>query len=111
MLNRALITALSILAFSLPAAAAQSIVGSWDFPENKCSSPIRLGPMSMKSDDVDCRFTSVKRKGNTVTWQGTCDDAEGSAAQIVTAKLGRNGRLTIRYAPGGNVLAGLMRCN
>jgi hypothetical protein len=111
MVKRALITALSILAFSLPAAAAQSIVGAWDFPASNCSSPIRLGPMSMKSEDVTCRFTSVTRKGNTVTWKGVCDDAEGSAPQTVTAKLGSNGRLTIRYAPGGNVLAGLMRCN
>jgi hypothetical protein len=101
---------LCLITLALPASAAQSIVGAWDFAESNCKYPTRLGPMSMKNEDVDCRFTSVKRKGNTVTWKGTCNDAEGSASQTVTAKLGSNGRLTIRYAPGGNVLANLVRC-
>jgi hypothetical protein len=102
--------AFALLAAPLPAFAAQSIVGSWDFPENKCSSPIIISAMAMKSEDVDCKFSTVTRSGNTVTWKGICDGAEGASNETVIAKLNAKGRLNIRYVPGGNVLPGLRRC-
>jgi hypothetical protein len=100
----------SALISTTPTLAAKSIVGIWDFPGNNCSAPIRLSALAMKSEDVDCRFATVKRKGNTVTWKGVCDDAEGSANQTVIAKLNTKDQLTIRYVPGGNVLPNLVRC-
>lgn len=45
-----------------------------------------------------------------VTWQGVCDDAEGSARQSVIATE-TDGKLTIRYVPGGNVIDNLIRCH
>ncbi len=101
---------LTTACLTTPTLAAKSIVGLWDFPENACSAPIRLSALAMISEDVDCRFSTVKRKGNTVTWKGVCDDAEGSANQTVIAKLNSRDRLTIRYVPGGNVLPNLVRC-
>ena len=94
-----------------PALAAKpmSIVGEWALPGESCQDAISIGPMTMKSADVDCRFDSVKRKGHVVTWTGTCDDAEGSSRQTVTATE-KDGRLTIRYAPGGNMIENLWRC-
>ena len=59
-------------------AAPPSIVGDWRFPEETVRSAIRIGPLSLDSEDVACRFTSVERDGNRVTWQGVCDDAEGA---------------------------------
>jgi hypothetical protein len=87
----------------------RSIVGRWHFSGESCESPIVIGPKSLKSEDVDCRFASVTRKGNTVTWKGVCDDAEGSSNQTVIATQDE-GRLTIRYVQGGNVLENLERC-
>jgi Protein of unknown function (DUF3617) len=103
--------AFTIVAVTAPSVfAATSIVGTWDFPDQDCASPIRISAMAMVSEDVNCRFTSVKRKGDTVTWKGNCDGAEGSSQETVTARLSKKGRLTISYAPGGNVLANLKRC-
>lgn len=94
---------------SAAAAKPASIVGDWRFAEESCASAIRIGAMSLSSEDVSCRFSSVRREGSRVTWKGICDDAEGSSAQTVTATEA-DGRLTIRYIPGGNGLADLIRC-
>jgi len=107
-------TSISVLIVALltiegHAAKPASIVGKWRFPAETCDQAIRIGPMSLDSEDVACRFTSVKRVGATVTWQGNCDDAEGGSSETVIASE-VNGRLTIRYAKGGNVLEGLLRC-
>jgi hypothetical protein len=104
--------ALALLCLAtLPALADElrSIVGNWRFAQESCALPIRIGPKSLTSEDVSCRFTSVVRNGRTVTWTGVCEDAEGSANETVVATE-RNGRLTIRYLKGGNVLADLVRC-
>jgi hypothetical protein len=105
-----LLLVLPLLCFPVAVAAKPaSIVGDWRFPEETCANPLRIGPMSLASEDVSCRFASVKRTGNRVTWKGICDGAEGSSEQTVTATETK-GRLTIRYTPGGNVLEGLVRC-
>jgi hypothetical protein len=98
-----------------PALAQQprSIVGKWHFPGQGCGrddGAIIIGPMSLEGEDVLCKFTSVKREGNRVTWKGSCDSSgEGSSRETVTATETAKG-LTIRYHPGGNVLEGLQRC-
>lgn len=99
---------------TLPALAQQprSIVGFWRWPEAGCNrhdGAIRIMPMEMVSEDVTCKFASVKREGSTVIWQGSCDSAEGGSKQTVTATEANN-RLTITFRPGGNKLEGLMRC-
>ena len=102
----------AVLLFSSTFALAEkpmTIVGEWALPGESCVDAIGIGPMTMKSVDVDCRFTSVKRKGHVVTWKGVCDDAEGSSKQTVIATE-KNGRLTIRYVPGGNTIRNLWRC-
>ncbi len=110
---RVLIAATVLLAASAAhAEKPRSIVGLWAFDSASCTEEagaIRLGPKSMKGTDVYCRFRSVERKGNTVIWKGPCDDAEGSSEQTVTA-VEKDGKLTITYTPGGNVLEGLGRC-
>ena len=109
---KSLLFATFALLSAAPALAGQpSIVGRWGTPGDGCSGnlSIFIQPLSLSSEDVTCTFTSVKRAGNTVTWHGTCDDAEGSAEQTVIATL--NGKvLSFRYEPGGNVVTGLRRC-
>jgi hypothetical protein len=90
--------------------AATSIIGKWDFSAEKCRLPIHISAMSMVHADVNCQFSSVKRRGNTVTWLGICEDDEGTSQETVTARLDRKGRLTISYGRGGNVLRNLVRC-
>ena len=102
-----------ILAITLAAsplsAKPRSIVGDWVLPDQTCDTAIHIGPLSLKSDDVDCRFRTVKRRGGKVTWKGVCDDAEGTAQETVIATES-DGRLTIRFVRGGNVLEDLQRC-
>ncbi|HRE22345.1 MAG TPA: hypothetical protein PKW21_15120 [Rhabdaerophilum sp.] len=98
----------------LPALAQQprSIVGTWRFPGEGCKreqGAITIRPMELESEDVLCKFRTVKREGNTVTWTGVCGDVEAGGNQRVTATETAKG-LTIRYHPGGNVLEGLQRC-
>ena len=98
-----------LLASGAMAAKPKSIVGKWRFAQETCDMAITIGPMSMTSEDVNCRFTSVRRDGNRVTWQGACDDAEGGSNETVVATE-QDGRLTIKYMKGGNVLENLVRC-
>lgn len=108
-------TILGMLALLVTGASAQqprSIVGTWTQAGSACTraaGALTIGPMSLSGEDVTCRFSSVKREGNRVTWQGVCDDAEGSARQTVIATE-TEGRLTLRYVPGGNVIDKLIRC-
>jgi hypothetical protein len=90
----------------------KTIVGLWSAPEGGCSmdeGATRIGPKSLQNADVFCKFRTVRRKGATVIWKGPCDDVEGSTEQTVTATE-KNGKLTLSYAPGGNVIEGLKRC-
>jgi hypothetical protein len=104
--------ALSIIFATPLAAKPRSIIGTWSAPGGSCRSAdglTMIGQMSLKNDDVTCKFRTVKRKGQSVTWQGPCDDAEGSSEQTVTASE-KNGVLKIRYSPGGNVVENMVRC-
>jgi hypothetical protein len=107
---------LSLSVILLPALSwaepPRSIVGTWTSAGSACTraaGALTIGPLSLDGEDVACRFSSVKREGNRVTWQGRCDDAEGGGRQIVIATE-INGKLTIRYVPGGNVIDNLVRC-
>jgi len=110
--RRYLVPVFVVVAAAALAQQPRSIVGTWHFPGQGCTfeqGAMRIGPMSLDSEDVHCKFTSVKRDGNKVTWTGSCDDAEGKDRQTVTAIETAKG-LTLRYHPGGNVLEGLQRC-
>jgi hypothetical protein len=103
-----------VAAFASPAHAEtrRSIVGLWSSPEGSCrfvDGATRIGPRSLDNTDITCRFDTVERKGSRVIWTGTCDDAEGSSRQTVTASEA-DGELTIRYEPGGNLITGMKRC-
>jgi hypothetical protein len=94
------------------AAKSRSIIGVWSAPGGSCKTAdglTKIKPMSLQNEDVICRFRSVKRTGQTVIWRGTCDGAEGSTEEIVTATE-KNGKLTISYNPGGNVIKDMVRC-
>ena len=113
-MKRLLIPAFAFLMMPSMALAqtAPSIVGTWHSPGNGCKradGALTIKPMAMEGEDVTCKFSSVSRTGNTVTWKGVCDDAEGSARQTVTATETAKG-LTIRYSPGGNTINNLQRC-
>jgi hypothetical protein len=99
---------------ALPVLAQQyrTIVGVWNFPGQGCSredGALTIGPMSLDGEDVTCRFRTVRRDANVVTWTGVCDGAEGNNRETVVASEVNN-RLSIHYIQGGNVLNGLRRC-
>jgi hypothetical protein len=105
------IATLSFLSAPL-AAKSSSITGVWSAPGGSCKTTdglTTIKAMSLRNDDVVCLFRSVKRTGETVIWRGTCDGAEGSTQQVVTATE-KNGKLTIAYSPGGNVINDMVRC-
>lgn len=112
-MRRGYLTSFLVL-LAAPAMAQQprSIVGTWHFPNEGCKreqGAITISPMELESEDVLCKFKTVKREGNTVIWTGVCGDVEAGGNQRVTATETDKG-LTIRYHPGGNVLEGLRRC-
>jgi hypothetical protein len=110
MVCAAIAAGISTLAASAASAQSASVVGRWSAePACKADDIITIGPKTLKSSDVDCRFSSVSRSGNTVTWQGVCDDAEGSNTQTVIATL-KGDVLSFRYVPGGNYVENLRRC-
>ena len=89
-----------------------SIIGTWALPGLSCArddGALTIGAKSLDGADVSCRFATVRREGRTVIWAGVCSDAEGESQQTVTATE-RNGRLTLRYTPGGSVLRDFRRC-
>ncbi|MCA0404993.1 MAG: hypothetical protein LCH39_02430 [Proteobacteria bacterium] len=110
---RALVSLFLVLGTTMAQAQQpRTIVGFWRWPDQPCTrggGAIRIQPMEMLSEDVACKFASVKREGSTVIWQGSCDSAEGGSKQTVTATEVNN-RLTITFRPGGNTLEGLVRC-
>ncbi len=103
---------LALLPTVVLAQAPRSVVGTWHLPGYGCKrddSALTIKPMALEGEHVSCKFTSVKRSGNTVEWSGICDGAEGASRERVTATETAKG-LTIRYFPGGNVIEGLQRC-
>lgn len=79
------IITLMLAAISTPALAAKSIVGKWGSDGEACAfSPTVIGPRSIDSPELRCRFSSVSRTGETVTWRGSCDRAFGGRVPEAT---------------------------
>jgi hypothetical protein len=98
-----LATLMAALTISTPALSAESIVGTWD--NEDCSRPMVIGPLAMQANDTICRFDSVKRKGDRVTWKGDCNGKK----RTVVAEL-ENGKLNVSIIDG-DVFFGLKRCD
>ena len=99
-------------ATTLAMAPLPSIVGVWTLPGQGCKredGALTIKPLALEGEDVSCKFRTVKRTGNRVEWNGVCDGAEGSSRQKVIA-IEVNGKLTLSYHPGGNVIENLERC-
>jgi hypothetical protein len=92
-----------ILALGVPAFSAESIVGTWD--NDDCTRPMVIGRLSMQANDTICRFDSVKRNGNRVTWKGDCNGEQST----VVAEL-ESGVLSVDIG-GVSTFNGLKRCD
>lgn len=105
-----MIAAVVCMLSSVAPAVGQSIVGRWSAQSDCAADTVTtIGPKSLRNADADCKFTTVRRVGATVTWSGTCDGAEGRSRQTVIATL-KDDRLSYRYMPGGNWVDDLRRC-
>ncbi len=92
------------VALARPAAAADSIVGTWATP-GRCGRPLStvvVEPMGFSGEDFTCDFDAVSRNGDQVRWRGTCDfGGEGGAEKAtVTARLAK-GMLRYRINTDG----------
>lgn len=87
------------LGLSLPAYAAQTIVGEWKIPGHDCSpvaGSIVIEPMGIRADELSCDFKDVGRVGDVVTWHGACDNGgEAWKAKVVARLEGR--RLAVSF--------------
>lgn len=102
-LNSVFAAATVALALSTPAFAAESIVGTWD--NEDCTRPMVIGPLSLQANDTICRFDTVKRKGNKVTWKGDCS---GEKSTVIAELIGRE--LSVDMGSFG-FFTGLKRCD
>lgn len=90
--------AFPLLSLTMPAAAAESLVGTWATP-GKCGRPLStvvVEPMGLAGEDFSCDFASVSRKGDTVRWRGACTFGVDKENNLVTARLSK-GRLSYRF--------------
>ncbi len=98
------------LALATPAAAAESIVGTWATP-GKCGRPLStvvVEPMGFSGEDFHCNFASVSRKGDTVHWHGSCTFDNDEEKTGLTARLSKG---MLRYRFEGRGWSGqLQRC-
>jgi hypothetical protein len=54
-------------------AAGTSIVGEWASIGTSCTgNKITIKPLSLRQSELGCRFRSVSRTGDVVTWRGEC---------------------------------------
>lgn len=64
------------------ALAQQTIVGTWAASPETCRGAggdrVRIGPRSIASDELNCQFAGVSRRGDAVIWRGHCFSGEGS---------------------------------
>jgi hypothetical protein len=99
-------------------AQPRTIVGDWAPTKATCKSDdgvIRISPLAINAHDFSCSFKNVKRIGDSVVWEGTCEDQMGNMkpyAETVVAEEVR-GKLTITLAKNRLKLdiATLIRCN
>ncbi len=91
---------------------SRSIVGTWAESAEACRSPdfgaVKIGPKSLSSDELSCKFQSVERNGSIVTWTGVCDEGRGDKPMRVSAADTPRG-LVVSFKPGGT-WAPLKKC-
>ena len=94
-------TGFVIVATAVRSEERRSIVGKWSTAEGQCVRPLSLidiGPKSLSGEDFSCDFASVSRKGNVVTFKGTCRfDADNPVRETVVARLAGE-RLYYRFS-------------
>ena len=91
--------------------AAESIVGTWAPDPSECTpvgGMVAIGPLSLVADELACRFATVVRAGDKVTWRGRCSTggAAPTPATVTAALRSGNLAITIDGAPSGT----LRRC-
>jgi hypothetical protein len=64
-----------------------------------------IGALSLQANDTICRFDTVKRKGNEVTWRGDCD---GEKTKVVAFYDPSSKLLDVKI--GEQVYVNLKRC-
>ncbi|WP_036292173.1 hypothetical protein [Methylosinus sp. PW1] len=99
---------------STPTEAAKSIVGKWGSDGEACEfAAMSIGRMEISSPELKCRFNSVSRSGETVTWKGICDRAFGASLSnaTVTARSYNDGdRDWISLRVNGGAEHDFLRC-
>jgi hypothetical protein len=100
------IAALALLTLDFRSlAAAQTIVGRWAPDPAQCTSVggmIGIGPMDIVSDEFQCRFDSVSRAGDVVTFRGRCGfPAPPEPATVVARLSGATLHVSINGADSG----------
>lgn len=86
---RSLVIAAVLLA-ATPALSTETIVGTWAPDPTRCTPVaglVSIGPKSLTTDELSCRFTDVSRDADVVTWHGTCSDGTTRTPSTVVAAL------------------------
>jgi hypothetical protein len=106
------VVGLALLPGVAPAQQPRSIVGDWTTAGQPCTptaGAIRIGPMAMAADELACSFSSVRREGQTVIWQGVCTGSDDQKQRGSVRATEVNGRLAIVF-PNGKREGNLVRC-
>jgi hypothetical protein len=88
----------------------RTIVGKWAPDPNQCTpvdGMIGIGPLDMGGDEFACRFKSVSRTGDVVTWRGTCGFPTPPEPVTVVATLTGE---TLHISVNGNDNGAYRRC-
>lgn len=101
------IVAAALMFTVTPAMAAETIVGTWA-PDPTACTPVGgmldIGPRSLTTDILACRFDDVSRDGDRVTWHGRCSEGEERYPATVVAALYQH-RLTVSLNGHGWLMA------
>lgn len=104
---------LLVLAATVPASAAETIVGRWGETNEVCAGADALvvKPMGLSAEQMSCDFTDVSRSGDVVTWKGRCFVQEESPRrETVVATLASDRSLRILFRGSGSKIGPLYRC-
>ena len=90
-IQRIFATGLALAASFVQAAGPASIVGKWSTKAGQCTKPLSMvefGRTSLAGEDFGCKFDSVSRRGDVVTFRGACTFGDGEPVRdVVTARL------------------------
>lgn len=106
--------ATAILALVVGSAQArESIVGHWNDAGAECTptaGAVSIAPLGLGTDDgIMCDFASVSRKGDVVTWKGTCADGPNDPDYRATVVARLRGQ-ALRISINGTSWNTLYRC-